>query len=100
MNKPLKAIIVEDELASREILSGYIKKYTTDVEVVALAENVEDGLKAVEKHNPDILFLDIEMPYGNGFDLLEKVKEAVVVDGDEKLLKEAKKNGWLCLSFR
>ncbi|MBI34206.1 MAG: DNA-binding response regulator [Flavobacteriales bacterium] len=75
MNKPLKAIIVEDELASREILSGYIKKYTTDVEVVALAENVEDGLKAVEKHNPDILFLDIEMPYGNGFDLLEKVKE-------------------------
>ena len=75
MNKKLKAIIVEDELASREILAGYIKKYTTDVEVVALAENIEEGLKAVEKHNPDIVFLDIEMPYGNGFDLLEKVKE-------------------------
>ena len=36
----------------------------------------------------------------NDLPLLEKVKEAVVVDGDEKLLMEAKKNGWLCLSFR
>ena len=75
MTKQLKAIIVEDELASREILAGYIKKYTPDVEVVALVENIEDGIKAVEKHNPDIVFLDIEMPYGNGFDLLEKVKD-------------------------
>lgn len=75
MSEILKAVIVEDEAASRDILSGYIKKYTKGVEVVAMAENITEGMAAIKKHNPQIVFLDIEMPYGNGFDLLDQIGE-------------------------
>jgi two-component system, LytTR family, response regulator len=71
----MKAIIVDDEQASRETLNNYLSKYCPEVEVAALAENVSTALKEIEKHKPDILFLDVEMPYGNAFDLLEQVKE-------------------------
>ena len=68
----MKAVIVDDEKDSREILANYLKKYCPDVTVCGFGESVSTGLEAVKKHQPDILFLDIEMPYGNGFDLLEK----------------------------
>ena len=68
----MKALIVDDEKDSREILANYLKKYCPDVTVCGLGESVSTGLEAIKKHQPDILFLDIEMPYGNGFDLLEK----------------------------
>lgn len=68
----LKAIIVEDEKMSRELLHNYIVKYCPDVTVVAEADSVQSGLEAIKKHNPDILFLDVEMPKGTGFDLLEQ----------------------------
>ena len=69
----LKAILVDDEQDSRHILANYLQKYCPDVEVLAMADSVATGLEAIEKHQPDIVFLDIEMPYGNGFDLLEQV---------------------------
>ena len=68
----MKAVIVDDEKDSREILSNYLKKYCPDVNVCGFGESVSTGLEAIKKHNPDIVFLDIEMPYGNGFDLLDK----------------------------
>lgn len=71
----LKAIIVEDEKISREILAGYITKYCTNVTVVAQADSVLSGIEAIKKHKPDIVFLDVEMPKGNAFDLLEQVGE-------------------------
>jgi two-component system LytT family response regulator len=71
----LKAVIVDDEVSGRETLSHYIQKYCTNVEVVGLADSVKSGLEVIEKCRPDILFLDVEMPYGNAFDLLEQVKE-------------------------
>ena len=71
----LKAILVEDEAASRETLANYLLKYCSDVELVAEAESVKEGLAAIKKHHPDIVFLDVEMPYGNGFDLLDEVDE-------------------------
>src|SRR5688572_3723591 len=69
----LKAVIVEDEDISREILAGYLQRYCPDVEVAAKAGSVKSGIEAIHKHKPDILFLDVEMPKGNGFDLLEQV---------------------------
>ncbi len=69
----LKAIIVEDEATSREILRNYIAKYCKQVHVSAEADSVKSGLEAINKHNPDLVFLDVEMPYGNAFDLLEQV---------------------------
>jgi two-component system LytT family response regulator len=71
----MKAIIIDDEKDSRNILAGYLKKYCPDVTVCGFGESVATGLEEIKKHQPDIVFLDIEMPYGNGFDLLDKVDD-------------------------
>ncbi len=71
----LRAIIVEDEQASRETLKNYLGKYCPDVNLVGEASNVNEGLTCIKKFQPEIVFLDVEMPYGNAFDLLEQVEE-------------------------
>lgn len=69
----LKAIIVDDEQASRDTLLNYLTKYCDQVQVVAQADGVKTALPIIHKHNPDVVFLDVEMPYGNAFDLLQQV---------------------------
>ena len=69
----LKSIIVEDEHTSREILKNYLKKYCPNVEVLGEAANVEEALLLIRNHDLDLVFLDVEMPYGNAFDLLDMV---------------------------
>lgn len=69
----LKAIIVEDEETSREILKNYIAKYCPKVELMGEAANVDDALVLIRNNDLDLVFLDVEMPYGNAFDLLDKV---------------------------
>jgi len=69
----LKTIIVEDEQTSREILKNYIAKYCPTVEVVGEAENIDEALVLIRNNKLDLIFLDVEMPYGSGFDLLEKL---------------------------
>lgn len=71
----LKAIIIEDEAMSRDILAGYLDRYCPDVKLVAQADSVQTGLEVIKKHQPDIVFLDVEMPKGNGFDLLEQLDD-------------------------
>ena len=71
----LKAILVDDEKASRETLRNYLNKYCPDVSVVAEAENIKQGLEVIQKQKPDVVFLDVEMPFGNAFDLLEQVED-------------------------
>ncbi len=71
----LKAIIIDDEEGARITLSSLIKEYAPDVEVIAQCSNVPDGVLAINKNNPDIVFLDIEMPEYNGFELLDFFKE-------------------------
>jgi len=73
MNVVLKAIIVEDEKTSRDILKNYLSKYCPNVQLVGEAENIDEGLVLIRKNELDIVFLDVEMPYGNAFDLLERV---------------------------
>jgi two-component system LytT family response regulator len=68
----MKAVIVDDEKDSRQILANYLQKYCPDVEVMGFGESVATGLEAIRKFQPNVVFLDIEMPYGNGFDLLTK----------------------------
>lgn len=68
----MKAVIIDDEADSRQILTNYVTKYCPDVKICGYGESVETGLAAIAAHQPDIVFLDIEMPYGNGFDLLDK----------------------------
>ena len=71
----LKAIIVDDEEASRDTLKNYLNRYCPDVELMAQADSVKKGIEAIRLHRPDIVFLDVEMPYGNAFDLLEQVQD-------------------------
>lgn len=70
----IKAIIVEDETKSRHLLHTMIEKHCKkDVEVVATASNVAKAEKKIREHQPELVFLDITMPDGTGFDLIEKV---------------------------
>ena len=71
----MKAVIIDDEKDSRDILAGYLTRYCPQVKVVGFGESVATGLEAISAHKPDVVFLDIEMPYGNGFDLLAKVAD-------------------------
>jgi len=70
----LKTILVEDEARSREILRNYIAKYCPDIELIGEASGIEEGLHLIKNNELDLVFLDVEMPYGNAFDLLDKVE--------------------------
>ncbi|WP_047548127.1 LytR/AlgR family response regulator transcription factor [Psychroserpens sp. Hel_I_66] len=69
----LKSIIVEDEETSRKILKNYLNKYCPNVDVLGEAANIEEALVLIRNNELDLVFLDVEMPYGNAFDLLDKV---------------------------
>lgn len=69
----LNAILVEDEENSRLILKNYIQKYCPHISILGEAANVEEALFLIRNHDLDVVFLDVEMPYGNAFDLLDKV---------------------------
>lgn len=75
MEQKMKAIIVEDEQASRETLKNYLAKYCPHIDLKAEADSINTGLQKIQKYQPDVVFLDIEMPYGNAFDLLEQLEE-------------------------
>lgn len=67
----IKAIIVDDEQRSRETLNGLIDRYCPEVFVIAQATGCKDGIEKTKKFDPDIVFLDIQMPDGSGFNFLE-----------------------------
>jgi two-component system, LytTR family, response regulator len=71
----LNAIIVEDEETSREILKNYLKKYCPNVSVLGEASNIDEALILINDNDLDLVFLDVEMPYGNAFDLLDKLED-------------------------
>jgi two-component system LytT family response regulator len=73
-SKLLKTIVVDDEKPSREALSTYIKDFCTDIEIAAECDSVKTAYQSILKHKPQLVFLDIEMPNGNGFDLLQMFK--------------------------
>ncbi|CAM3530008.1 LytR/AlgR family response regulator transcription factor [Zobellia roscoffensis] len=71
----LNAILVEDEANSREILRNYLSKYCADVKLVGEAASIQEGLELIKKHDLDLVFLDVEMPFGNAFDLLDQLPD-------------------------
>jgi len=77
----IRAVIVDDEKLARDVISNYLQDYCPDVEVVAIASSLKTAWSAIQKTSPDLVFLDIEMPDGNGFDLLnmfEKIDFKVI----------------------
>lgn len=71
----IRAVIVEDSRLARNELRELLKKHP-DIELVGEAENVEAGYQLIQRENPQLLFLDINMPEQNGFDLLEMLEHA------------------------
>ena len=69
---PITAIIVDDEQDSRETLKRFTQKYCPQVTILAECSDIEEAKIAILKHKPQLVFLDIEMPRGNAFDLLEQ----------------------------
>ena len=59
----LKALIIEDEATSREILANYLDKYCSSIKLLGEASNITEGLELIRQHNPDVIFLDVEMPF-------------------------------------
>jgi two-component system LytT family response regulator len=70
----IKTLIIEDEQKSREMLAGMIEKNCPELVVTGLASNVKEGVEMVRALKPELVFLDISMPDGSGFDLLEQVQ--------------------------
>lgn len=68
----MTALIVDDEKHCREVMEHLLHKYCKDVKIAAVCSNGAEVLLAIENEMPDILFLDIEMPGMNGFELLSK----------------------------
>jgi two-component system LytT family response regulator len=70
----LRTIIIDDETNARKALTELIKAYCQNIEVVGEASGVEEGILAINKLNPDFIFLDVNMKDGSGFDLLERME--------------------------
>lgn len=71
----INAVIIDDEVSSRETLTGMISAYCPEVKILAEAGGLQDGISTIAAVKPDLVFLDIEMPFGTGFDLLERLEE-------------------------
>lgn len=71
----IKAIIVDDEQKSRSSLKQLLAGFCTGIQVAGEAENIQDAIELIVQLKPSLVFLDVEMPYGTGFDLLQRIGE-------------------------
>jgi two-component system LytT family response regulator len=73
MHKPaIRALIADDEHSCRETLRHYLSRYCSHIEVVGEAGDVRSAVGSIRELKPDLVFLDVEMPFGNAFDVLEQ----------------------------
>jgi len=75
MTKKLKTVIIDDEPNAVDFIFSIIGEYCPGLEVVGKAYNVEEGVHKINETKPDLVFLDVEMPNGSGFDLLAQYPE-------------------------
>jgi two-component system LytT family response regulator len=71
----IKAIIIDDERLARNELKKLLQNHN-EIEIIEEAANVDEGIEKIETLNPDLVFLDIQMPGKTGFDLLAEVEKA------------------------
>ncbi|MDA9773923.1 LytTR family DNA-binding domain-containing protein [Saprospiraceae bacterium] len=71
----MRAIVIDDEQLARENLIFKLNKLDLNIDIVGEAEDIEEAEKLIKAINPDIIFLDISMPKGSGFDLLDKFQK-------------------------
>lgn len=74
----IRTLLIDDEPLSREIIKAYLRSFD-DMEVVGECNDGFEGVKAIQQHNPDLIFLDIQMPKINGFEMLELIDQPPAV---------------------
>jgi two-component system LytT family response regulator len=67
----IRAIIIDDEPESRKVVANILNNFCKDVTILGEADGVASGIKLINQEQPDVIFLDIQMPDGDGFDILE-----------------------------
>jgi two-component system LytT family response regulator len=78
MEDKLKALIIDDEALARQIVKKYIEDYN-EIELAAECSNGIEGIKKINELHPDLIFLDIQMPRINGFEMLELLEDHPVI---------------------
>ena len=71
----IRSVIVEDEAAAREALKNYLTKYCPQVQLLGEAMNAQEATDLLHEWQPELVFLDVEMPFGNAFDVLEACRD-------------------------
>src|SRR4030095_11803017 len=71
----IKCVLIDDESNSLEMMEWLLKNYCPQVQIVAMCNAAQAGIEAINAHHPDLVFLDIEMPHMNGFDMLEQFEK-------------------------
>ena len=74
----MKVIIIDDEPLARGIVKEYLQSYP-DVDLAAECADGFEGIKGIQQHQPDLIFLDIQMPKINGFEMLELIENPPAV---------------------
>jgi two-component system LytT family response regulator len=74
----IKAVIIEDEERSRIVLQNLLETYCSEVEVIGKTDSVTSGIDLIRQVKPDLLFLDVQITGGTGFDVLEKIHDLQV----------------------
>jgi two-component system LytT family response regulator len=72
--KTFKTLLIEDERLAREELKSLLKDYL-EIDIIGEAKNGEEGIALIKEHNPDLVFLDINMPGMNGFEMLKQIED-------------------------
>jgi two-component system, LytTR family, response regulator len=89
----IKAIVIDDENRTRDLIVKMINSFGFEIEATDGGDNVKNGIESIEREKPDLVFLDIQMPDGTGFDLLKGVKnkdfEVVFITAHEEFAIKA-----------
>ena len=70
----IRTILIDDEADGRETLRMALEKYCPQIDILSICESAQAGREAIEKLQPDLVFLDVQMPHTSGFDLLQRMK--------------------------
>lgn len=70
----IKALIIDDEASARDGLKRIVKQYCPEITIVGTGENIDEAVDLIHSLSPDLVFLDIEMPHGNGFTLFDRIR--------------------------
>ncbi len=72
----IKAVICDDEKAALNIIRHFIEARKLPIEIVGTAENGRDAWNLIQSKRPDLVFMDIHMPYMNGFEIISRMKDS------------------------